>query len=228
MDIKAYYAGTSVRVFTMVDKLKELSDKRLKALEILKEKNFYQIFDSFFEACDGFGFDAELEDSMSWNNRCYTHGDDFINFFKKNAGITNFSVNGSRDNQTCSHSIGFSENISIKFELTELNCRLAIKIIDMDRSRGNLSFLINNEIIYSGSCGTEDTGWGRGKIVLNSYGPQAIEKVILKKKWVSEILPEFGRLIDNARFELMKSETEKLRKERINKMAGNIDISDFE
>ena len=29
-----------MRVVTMVDKLKELSDKRLKALEILKEKNF--------------------------------------------------------------------------------------------------------------------------------------------------------------------------------------------
>ena len=83
MDIKAYYAEKSVRVFTMVDELKELSAKRLKALEILKEKNFYQIFDSFFEACDGFGFDAELEDSMSWNNRCYTQGEDFIKFFKK-------------------------------------------------------------------------------------------------------------------------------------------------
>ena len=50
----------------------------------------------------------------------------------------------------------------------------------------------------------------------------------MKKRWVNEILPEFTRIVYSTKKEIIDFETQELKKKRLDELADNIDIDDFE
>ena len=212
----------------MNDQLDSLIEQRKKALNILIEKDFFKIFDSFFEACTRFSFTAELDDGTPSSNWIYVHGKEFIQFFQKNSGVDEFSVNDINDSQKCAHQILFSENFEIQITLKELGSHLTINIVDIGSGFGTFTFSVDGDLVYSGQCSTVNIDHGLGRVVLKHRVPEYIERVILKKRWVNEILPEFDRIIRNTIQEIIDFETQKLKQGRLVDMTDNIDIGDFE
>lgn len=212
----------------MEEQLESLSIKRKKAQNILIEKEFFQTFNSFFEACTGFSFTAELNSGTPASNWIHVKGEKFIKFLKEDAGVCEFSVNDLTNSQKSADQIVFSKNFETKITLKQFNSHLTISIADMVRSYGTFTFLVDDDSVYSGRCERKNIDYGLGKIVVKHRLPQDIERVVLKKRWVNEILPEFSRIVYSTKQKIIDFETQELKKKRLDELADNIAIDDFE
>ena len=215
----------------MHDELSEWENAREKAFLILSENDFFKTINQFFEACDGYIIETSVPGGNRWSNRVYLHGSDFIRFLKNHSAVSDFMVNGSSKNDTCCHTVGFSEDFVCEFSHLGLQKKITFGIEDLNYKgswySGTFNFKLDDALVYSGECSTVDTGTGRGKIVLKEQADK-IKSAKLSKEWVLSYLPKLAETIGEARASNEEFETKKLEKKRQKELEDSFDIGDFE
>ena len=215
----------------MRDKLTEWENAREKAFLVLSENHFFEIINQFFEACDGYIINTDVPGGNYWSNRVFPSGREYIGALKKLGTVSNFSVNGSSNNEDCRYTIGFSEDFVCNFYHTGIQKQISLGIEDLNitgsRYGGTFNLKIDDALVYSGECETVDTGTGRGKIVLPEQAAK-INSVKLSKEWVLRDLPKLAETIREARAANEEFETKKLERERQKEFKDSFDIGDFE
>lgn len=215
----------------MQDELSEWENAREKAFLVLSENHFFKIINQFFEACDGYIIETSVPGGNRWSNMVYPAGSDYIGFLKKHYAVSNFMVNGSSKNDTCCHTVGFSEDFVCDFYHSGIQKKIALGIEDLNYKwswySGIFYLKLDNALVYSGECSTVDTGTGRGKIILKEQADK-IKSIKLSKEWVLSDLPKLAETIRETRAANEEFVTKKLEKKRQKEFKDSFDIGDFE